>query len=43
MFISKYATLSDTLETFVQCDSEFYLGANVTKYIDTHVFFFAHL
>ena len=33
-------TLSDTLETCVMCIFEFYLRANVTKYIDTQMSFF---
>ena len=39
-FISKYDTLPDTLETFVMCISEFYLRANVTKYIGTQMSLF---
>ena len=43
IFISKYDTLSDTLETFVKCISEFYLRASVTECIETQMSFLAHL
>ena len=33
-------TLSDTLETFDMCISEFYLPAKMTKYIATQIYFF---
>ena len=34
IFISKFETLLESSKIFVMCISEFYIRANVTKYID---------
>ena len=41
IFISNYETLAYSSEIFVMCISEFYLRANVTKYIDTKMSLFS--